>query len=168
MKNLALLTAIAVSLCVAGCDVQSGITQKSLEKYQPTPTPEKIVQAEAPIDPADVINADTAAEGPAITVFDDKAKKTINCNKYNKVRVNSDGNELKITGACSQIMVNGTQNTIVAAGAAEIVTYGRNNTISYSKYVNGKKPVVTDTSGTNTIEKVAAEANTKAPAGTKK
>ena len=54
MKYAALTTAFALCFFVSGCDVQSGITQKSLEKYQPTPTPEKIATPpEEPIDPAD-------------------------------------------------------------------------------------------------------------------
>ena len=47
-------------------------------------------------------------------------------------------------------------NEIEAVGATEIITYGQNNAITYSKFVLGKKPLVTDTSGTNTITKVAA------------
>jgi hypothetical protein len=158
MKNLAIATMFAVFLFVVGCDVQSGITQKSLEKYQPTPTPDKVtIPTEEPIDPADVIAADTASEkGPTILISRDEDKKNVNCSKYNRVMINGNGHEVKITGACSQIQVNGHRNTVVAAGSAEIITYGSNNSVEYSKYVNGKKPVITDSSGTNTFTKTAA------------
>ena len=158
MKNLALLTAIAFSFFIAGCDVQSGITQKSLEKYQPTPTPEKIVTpTEEPIDPADVVKADAAAEkGPTILISSDEDKKNVNCTKYNRVMINGNAHEVKIAGACSQIQVNGHRNKVVAVAAAEFITYGSNNTVEYSKYVNGKKPVITDSSGTNTFTKIDA------------
>ena len=154
MKNVALIS-LAACLFAASCSVQSGITQDSLEKYKPTPTPEKIIQpTEEPIDPADVVNVDTAAQGPTLSVNRETDKTNLNCDKYNRVTINASGMEVKITGACSRIMVNGRQNRITAVAATEITTFGRDNTVEYSKFVNGKRPVITDSSGTNTISKV--------------
>lgn len=153
MKRFALQITLAAAIFVAGCEVQSGITQKSVEKYQPTPTPERIVPVEEKIDPADVVNADSSAVGPTLFVNEDSQKKTLNCNKYNRVMINGDANEVKINGVCGEVMVNGHRNKISAVAAAEIKTYGSQNVLEYSKYVNGKKPVVTDSSGTNTISK---------------
>ena len=70
--------------------------------------------------------------------------------------VNADEQKVKIAGGCRRIVVNGRGNEIDAVGATEIIAYGQNNTIRYTKYVSGKKPMITDTSGTNTIEKAAA------------
>ena len=157
MKYAALTTAFALSMFVSGCDDQSGITQKSLEKYQPTPTPERIATPpEEPIDSADVLNVDVTLDGPTLSVNQETDKKNLNCDKYNRVTVNADDQKVKITGGCSKIVVNGRGNQIDAVGATEIIAYGQNNTINYSKYVSGKKPLITDTSGTNTITKVAA------------
>lgn len=157
MKYAAITTALSLSLFLIGCDVQSGITQKSLEKYQPTPTPEKIATPpEEPIDPADVLNADITLDGPTLSVNRETDKKNLNCDKYNRVTVNADEQKVKIIGACSKIVVNGRGNEIEAVGATEIIAYGQNNAITYSKFVLGKKPLVTDTSGTNTVTKVAA------------
>ena len=157
MKYAALTTAFAFCIFVSGCDVQSGITQKSLEKYQPTPTPERIATPpEEPIDPADVLNVDVTLDGPTLSVNKETDKKNLNCDKYNRVTINADDQKVKITGGCSKIVVNGRGNQIDAAGSTEIIAYGQNNTINYTKYVSGKKPLITDTSGTNTITKVAA------------
>ena len=157
MKYAVLTTAFALCFFVSGCDVQSGITQKSLEKYQPTPTPEKIATPpEEPIDPADMINVDITLDGPTLSVNQETDKKNLNCDKYNRVTINADQQKVKITGACSKIVVNGRGNEIVAVGATEIIAYGQNNTINYTKYVSGKKPLITDTSGTNSITKVAS------------
>jgi hypothetical protein len=164
------LSYVTLSLCLlfAGCDVQSGITQKSLEKYQPTPTPERIAQAEEPIDPADVLNIDITAEGPTLSVNTETDKKNLNCDKYNRVTINASGQEVKITGGCSKIVVNGRGNQIAAVGATEIVAYGQNNTIEYSKYVSGKKPLITDSNGTNTITKVSSPSANPKTADTKR
>lgn len=162
MKYLFLSAAFAVSMVAAGCDVQSGITQKSLEKYQPTPTPEKVVIVEEPIDPADVLNVDVNADGPTLSVNRETDKKNLNCDKYNRVTINADAQKVTIKGGCSKIVVNGRGNQISAEGSTEIVTYGQNNTVEYTKYVSGKKPLITDSNGTNTITKVTSAANSKA------
>ena len=157
MKYATITAALSLSLLITGCELQSGITQKSLEKYQPTPTPEKIATPpEEPIDPADVLNADITLDGATLSVNRESDKKNLNCDKYNRVTVNADEQKVKITGACSKIVVNGRGNEIEAIGATEIIAYGQNNTITYTKYVTGKKPIITDTSGTNMISKVAA------------
>lgn len=127
----------------------------------PRPTQTPLVRATKQIDPADVINADTAEPGETLAVNKSSEKVTLDCDKYNRVTINGSGNEVTISGVCSQIMVNGRTNQVTAVAAAEIVAYGQDNTIMYSKYANGKKPVVTDTSGSNTITKAAAtDANT--------
>jgi len=153
MKAFALFTVLTICFYTTGCEVQSDITKKSLEKFQPTPTPEKVVVVEEPIDPADVATADTSVQGPQIFISRATDKKKINCDKYNRVMVNGNDHVVDIKGACSQVMVNGNNNQVTLNAAGEIITNGTNNSVQYSKYVNGKKPTITDNSRVNTITK---------------
>lgn len=162
MKNILFIAALIIAVTSIGCEVQSDITKKSLEKFLPTPSPEKTAFKEEPIDPSEIITADTATEGPQIFISRATDKKKITCDKYNRVMVNGNGHTVVISGACSRIMVNGDSNNVTAAAAAEIVTNGSGNTVEYSKFVNGKKPIITDNSGQNTIEK-AVKTDTDAP-----
>lgn len=154
MKKFALPLTLFMCLGVAGCEVQSGITKKSVEKYSPTPAPEKTVAAvEEPIDPADIIQADISTQGPHIFISRASDKTTIDCNKYNRVMINRSGLEIKIKGVCSQLMINGDNNQVVAVAFSEIVLNGSANTVEYSKYANGKRPIVTDNIKDNTVSK---------------
>jgi len=154
-----LLTVVFVAiLAIAGCEVQSEIAKKSVENLQPSPTPARVQQTPEPIDPADIATADTTKQGATLFGNDDDGKKSLHCKEYNRVMINGSRNEITITGVCSQIMVNGHGNKVSAVAAAEIVTYGSQNEVSYSKFANGNRPMVTDSSGSNTVEKVAAAA----------
>ena len=121
-----------------GCDVQSGITKKSVEKYEPTPTPVKTATVIENIDPADVVAADTNADGPTISINPSDTKTSLNCAKYNQAMINVDRKSIKVTGVCKELMINGDGNSITLEAAAAIVINGHQNTIEYSKYVNGK------------------------------
>lgn len=156
MKNFLTTVAAILSFVLAGCEVQSDISKKSVEEYQPTPTPAIVRQTPEPIDPADVVAADISKQGPTIFANEDSGKKTVNCKEYNRVMINGSQNEITITGVCSQIMVNGHGNIVSAVAAAEIITYGRENEVSYTKFANGNRPMINDSAGSNTIEKVAA------------
>ena len=157
MKKFFFIAAAVPLLAVAGCEVQSDIAKKSVENLQPSATPARVQQTPEPIDPADVATADTTKQGATLFANDDDGKKSLNCKEYNRVMINGSRNQLTITGVCSQIMVNGHGNQVSAVAAAEIVTYGTGNEVSYSKFANGNRPMVTDSAGSNTIEKVAAE-----------
>lgn len=122
------------------------------ETARPTQTP--LVRTTEQIDPADVLNADTSESGETLYVNKGPEKVSLKCDKYNRVMINGSDNEVTISGVCSQILINGRMNRVTAIAAAEILAYGAENTVQYSKYANGKKPVVTDTSGTNTITKI--------------
>ena len=152
MKIFATYITLIICSVVTACDVQSGMTKKSVEKYTATPTPAKTVAVQEPIDPADVINADTAAEGPQIFI-NKPDQKTANCDKYNRVSVNGDGREVTIKGACKQLMINGDNAKITAVALAEIVINGHDNNVQYSKYANGARPVIKDSGSGNTILK---------------
>lgn len=153
MKIFATYITLIVCSFVTACDVQSGMTKKNVEKYTATPTPQPTVAAAEPINPADVINVDTAAEGPQIFINKPDEKKAVNCDKYNRVSVNGDGREVTIKGACKQLMINGDNAKITAVALAEIVINGHDNTVQYSKYANGARPVIKDSGSGNTILK---------------
>ena len=158
MKNLVLYAILAICTFAASCDVQSGMTKKSLEKYAATPTPERTVAQVEQIDPADILAVDTGVQGPQIPVNKPEEGKKVKCDKYNRVVVNGDGKEVNIEGACQQLMVNGDKNQIKAVALTEIVVNGFDNDIQYTKYPNGKKPMITDNGTGNTIAKAAPPA----------
>jgi Protein of unknown function (DUF3060) len=154
MKNLGLYITLVIFTLFAACDVQSGITKKSVEKYAPTPTPEKKVEVVEQIDPADIITVDTSVQGPMISINKaEEAKKIVKCDKYNRVMVNGDAKEVKIIGVCSQLMINGNRSKVAAVASAEIIVNGRENAVQYSKYANGKKPLIKDNGDGNTVLK---------------
>ena len=151
-----LITMVAVfGLALAGCEVQSDIAKKSVEDLKPSPTPARVQQTPEPIDPADVATADTTKQGATLFANEDDGKKSLNCKEYNRVMINGSRNEVTITGVCSQIMVNGHENKVAAVAAAEIITYGSSNEVSYSKFANGNRPVINDSAGSNIVEKAA-------------
>ena len=160
--NKSLIVFVAfVAFALAGCEAQSEVAKNTAEEYKPTATPPRVLQTPEAIDPGEFLSADTTKQGPTLFADDDDGKKSLSCKEYNRVMVNGDRNEIVITGVCSQIMVNGVGNKITAEAAAEIVSYGSENNISYSKFANGKKPNITDSSGSSTIAKVAAASPAK-------
>ena len=144
---------VFLALVVAGCEVKP---EKSDESYQPSATPARVQQTPEPVDPAEIAKADTSKQGATLYADEDDGKKSLNCKEYNRVMINGSRNEVSITGVCSQILVNGHGNKVSAVAAAEIVAYGTQNEISYSKFANGNRPTVTDSPGSNTISKVTA------------
>jgi hypothetical protein len=143
-------------------------SQPAANSEAPRPTQTPLVRVTEQIDPADVLNADTTEPGDTLYANKASEKLTLKCDKFNRVLINGSDNEVTITGVCSQITINGRANKVTAVAAAEILAYGTENTVQYSKYANGKKPVITDTSKTNTITKVAAaEANTNSASNAK-
>lgn len=154
--RIALSITLIICSFVSACDVQSGITKKSVEKYASTPTPERTVEVVEPVDPAEIINVEATAEGPPLSINKPEDKTTIDCNKYNRVVVNIDAREIKIKGVCRQLMINGDRNQIVAVAFVEVVFNGHENSVQYSKYANGKKPILKDNGMGNTIFKFTA------------
>jgi len=156
---------VAITFCafLAACDVQSGMTKKNLEQYNPTPTPKINIPTPEPIDPADIVTVDTALAGPQISIIKAEPNKTVNCDKYNRVSINGNEREVTIRGVCKQIMINGDRNKVTGAAFTEIVVNGTENTVQYTRYVNGKRPVIAENATPNTIEKVAGPAVDQKP-----
>ena len=160
MKNSLITFAILSISFLASCDVQSGMSKKGVEKFVTTPTPAiSPTPTEAPIDPADVVQVDTSIErGSSININTASDKMNVVCDKYNRVMLNGAAKVVTVKGACSQIMLNGNQHDVTAEAVSEIVFNGSENKVRYSRYANGKRPVITDNKGGNIAEKVAAAA----------
>ena len=161
MKVLIALCLVCVfsAAFLTSCDLRSDIAKKEMEKFSGTPTPvPSPTVAEKPIDPADVVQVDTNLEGETIGINGDQQKKTIACTKFNNVMINGDGAVATITGVCRRIMFNGNGNKITADAATEIVFNGSQNTLIYSRFPNGKRPIVTQNRPDNTVEHAPAKA----------
>lgn len=163
MKNWLIAFTIFALSAVAACDPQSGMSKKGVEKYIATPTPSiSPTPTEEPIDPADVVQVDTTTErGPTININTPKDKMNVVCDKYNRVMVNGEPKVVTVKGACSQIMINARESDVTAEAVTEIVFNGPGNKVRYSRYANGKRPVVVDNTGGNVADKVAAPATKK-------
>jgi Protein of unknown function (DUF3060). len=159
MKILLTIVIAAFIATFASCDVQSGISKKSVEEYQPTPLPSVVpTPEEPPIDPVDVVQVDTSLQGDIISVNKPGEKKTIACDKYNQVMVNRSDTVVTVTGGCRQLMLNGNNNDVTIEAVMAVVFNGEGNKVKYTKYGNGKRPSITQNKSGNTIEKIAAPA----------
>jgi len=158
MKLLLTILIIFSIAIAASCDMRSGTAKEEMEKFSGSPTPTITPTATpTPIDPADIVQADTSVEGDVLSVNGQAQKTTLKCDKFNRVMINSGASTITITGACGQIMVNGNGNQITADAASEFVFNGSDNSLKYARFVNGKQPLVTDNRSANNIEKIPFE-----------
>ncbi|MBV9215814.1 MAG: DUF3060 domain-containing protein [Acidobacteria bacterium] len=147
---LLLLTAILVS-----CDLRSETAKKEMEKFSGTPTPVpaySISPEPTPVDPADVAAVDTMQLGDPLTADGHQQHKTLNCTKYNPVTVNGNESVVTVKGVCRRVMINGDGNQVSVEAAMEFVFNGTNNRLTFSKFANGKQPLVTQNMQGNTVE----------------
>jgi hypothetical protein len=136
--------------------MRSGTAKEEMDKFSGTPTPTITpVATPTPVDPTEIVQADTSLEGERLTVNGQSQNKNVACTKYDRVMVNGNGSTATITGACRQIMINGDNNQITVDAAAEFVLNGTGNSLKYSRFVNGKQPVIQENQSGNTIEKIA-------------
>ena len=157
-----ILALVSSAMAVTSCDLRSETAKKDMEKFASTPLPIFSPTPEpTPVDPADIIKVDTSLEGESIPITGHKKTQTAVCKKYDRVMVNGDEGVITINGACRQIMINGDGNEIKADAATEIVLNGTNNTVTYSRYINGKQPLIAENQLGNVIGKVAAGPVTK-------
>ncbi len=151
----------AIVAIASACDLRSGIAREEMEKFSPSPTPVfSPIPTPTPIDPADSVAVDTSQDGDVIHINGSKEKKSENCSKFNRVLVNGDDNEIILKGVCRQIMVNGDRNKIKSDAGAEFLFNGSQNTLSYSRYANGKMPTVVENRPGNQIDKIATSDKT--------
>lgn len=163
MHRIAILFVALLAVNIS-CDLRSGTAKKEMEKFSDTPAPEPLPfasPAASPADPADVVEVDTNTEGEIIGVNGYNEKKTVSCSKFDRVMINGGRNNLTITGPCRQIMVNGDDNRIKADAVMDIVFNGTDNSVTYSRVVNGKRPVVSQNHEGNIVEQVSQHKNKK-------
>jgi hypothetical protein len=155
MKALLIAISFIAVAVVASCDMRSGTAKEEMDKFSGTPTPTITPPpTPTPVDPADVVQVDTAQEGERLTVNGHSQNKSLTCTKYDRIMVNGSQSTATIMGACRQIMINGDNNQITADAAAEMVLNGTGNSLKYSRFVNGKQPVISENQSGNTIEKI--------------
>ncbi len=137
----------------AACDFRSGTAKEEAEKFNSSPTPTiSPAPTEAPVAPGDIVQVDVNQQGDTITINGYQQSKNVTCTKFNRVTLSGAGNKVTVKGACKQIMINGDRNEITADATMEFVINGGANTIKYSKYPNGKRPIVTDNGDGNVVE----------------
>jgi hypothetical protein len=159
MKTLVTTTCLLLIAMLVSCDLRSDTAKREMERFTSSPTPAFSPTPETtPVDPKDIVEIDTSLEGDTIHSNGDEQKKTETCAKFNRVLVNGNKSVLTIKGVCRQIMINGDGNDVTADAAMEFVLNGSENTIRYSRYPNGKQPIVIEHRPGNVIEKVAANA----------
>ncbi len=142
---------------MASCDLRSETAKRDMEKFESSPTPPiSPLPTATPVDPADIVKVDTGTEGERISINGIKKKTSAVCSKFNRVLVNGDENEITVRGVCSQLMINGDQNKINVDASAEFVFNGSDNIVQFSRYPNGKEPIVVENRPGNVVEKVSA------------
>ena len=157
MKYLSFILFILAGSTFTSCDVRSGIAISEMEKFDSSPTPSiSPTPTPEPVDPADIVEVDTTIDGRPITVDGYEIKRSINCTKNNRVMINGNDNTVDIKGVCRRVMVNGDTNKITLDAAIEYVFNGTENTLSYSRFANAKRPLIVENRPGNTIEKIAA------------
>lgn len=151
----ALLLLISL-ISVGSCDLRSGIAKDEMEKFSGTPTPTRTPPPpEEPIDPADSVTVDTNQPMASISLAGGNKTKSANCSKFENVSLNGNRTVVTIKGSCRQITVNGNDNEISVDAVMSVVINGENNSLKHVRYVNAKRPSVTDNGDGNTIEKIA-------------
>lgn len=153
--TFALLLLLTFTL-IGACDLRSGIAKDEMEKFSGTPTPTRTpTPPEEPIDPADSVTVDTNQPMASISLDGGSKAKTASCAKFENVTLNGSRSVATIKGNCRQIMINGNGNQVTVEGVMSVVINGEENVLKYSRYINGKRPSVTDNASGNMIEKIA-------------
>ena len=157
MRKSITVSILILVTSLSGCDLRSETAKSEMEKFNGTPTPTIApTPTEAPIDPADVVQVDISVQGEMINVSGRDLKRSVSCSKFNRVMINGSNNVITIKGGCRQISINGGGNQIISDAALEFTINGAKNKVIYSRFVNGKRPVIKDSAAENTIEKVTA------------
>lgn len=155
MKYINIILLVLAVCVLASCDMRSGTAKKEMEKFEGTPTPTvSLTPASTPIDPAYIVSVDTSIDGDILTVNGDEQTKTITCTKYDQVMINGDRSVVTVNGACRKIVINGDGGTVTADSSSEFILNGSGNKVTYSRFANGKQPVVTQNVSGNEIERI--------------
>ena len=153
MKNalfLIVFAALIVGVVWVARDLTADpLKDGSLSSPTPTVTP---TPAPTPVDPWLIVNVDPTTEGETQTVNGHSQKQTLECKKFDRVYINGSGTTVIVKGACNQIMVNGDKNQVTTDAVTEFVFNGTANEVTYSRFVNGKGPRITENQGGNDVQ----------------
>ena len=164
MRIVPALCFLTVAAFIAGCDLRSDTAKREMEEFSGTPTPTMSpTPTEAPIDPLDIVTVDTGTVGTTISVSGGDKKESVTCKTFDRVMVNGNRSVVTVKGACRLVIINGDSNQITADAFMDIVINGSGNTVTYSRYVNGKRPVINNNAEGNTVEKASAAEVTGTP-----
>jgi hypothetical protein len=168
MRIVPALCFLTVAAFIAGCDLRSDTAKREMEEFSGTPTPTMSpTPTEAPIDPLDIVTVDTGTVGTTISVSGGDKKESVTCKTFDRVMVNGNRSVVTVKGACRLVIINGDSNQITADAFMDIVINGSGNTVTYSRYVNGKRPVINNNAEGNTVEKASAAEVTGTPSKNK-
>jgi hypothetical protein len=82
------------------------------------------------------------SSGSKIEINGVNRRDTLNCGPKTKVEVNGTGHDLKLTGECKHVEVNGSGNRVRVEAAASIEVSGTNNSVTWKRGVGAEKPRV--------------------------
>jgi hypothetical protein len=154
-KTIILVACILTGTLFSSCDPRTETAKKGVEKFVSSPTPPIAPSpTPTPVDLADVVEVDTSQEGKRISIAGNEKRTSVTCTKFDRVFVNGNRNEVTVKGVCRQIMVNGDANNLNIDAAAEFEFNGSDNELNYSRYPNGKQPIVIESRPGNVIKKV--------------
>ncbi len=79
--------------------------------------------------------------------------KTIPCNNR-EIEITSEttSNNFKFTGECKKITVDGVSNEVTVEKVAEIIVKGTSNKVTYGEGIDGKKPKITKTGISTSVD----------------
>ncbi len=154
-KTTILVACVLAATLFSSCDPRSETAKKGVEKFVSSPTP-RIAPAPTPtpVNPADVVEVDTSLEGERISIAGNEKRKSVTCTRFDRVFVNGNRNEVTVKGVCRQVMINGDVNKLNIDAAAEFEFNGSDNELNYSRYPNGKQPIVVENRPGNVVKKV--------------
>ena len=156
--SIVFICCMFAAMLLSSCDVRSDTAKREMEKFTSSPTPPiSAMPTPSPVDPADTVAADTSTESGSIPIDGYKKRTSVTCTKFDRVRVNGDENEVTVKGICRQIMINGDSNKVTIDAAIEFVFNGTENEVQYTRYLNGKQPVVTENRPGNIVQKASAK-----------
>ncbi len=152
---------LLIAVGLAGCDLRSDTAKREMEKFSGTPTPTlSPAPTEVPVAPSEIVNVDTSTPVTTISVSGGNKKQSLTCKTFERVTINGDRSVVTVKGPCRQIVINGNNNQISADAFLDITINGSDNSVTYSRYINGKRPIITDNANGNTIEKASAAETT--------
>ena len=151
--NLRLILFVYLVLCFSGCNynVPREVVVKNTNDSKPERNP-AIVEAEKRL----------LTDDPLI-LSETGDYRTVPCNgREIEVSEDATAGTYKLSGECKKITVDGVSNTVTVEKVGEIVVNGTSNKVIYGEGIDGKKPKITKTGVSNTVDSVEAVSKKKA------